>query len=254
MTVKPSPLVRKLNQRMSQTPTSPHSSYHTTTTRTSPCVPFNGQRDADLTPPDNPQQPPRSQEEDFRALDRHFATKFVQIALAQRKRAAAAASGQAAPMRPRCVVHVLRPLSPSNRSLPFRMQIYDSPHASTVTALFELPGMQNNEINVSVGRDGRLTVTGERRPPPFFNDPESGRSRYPVSEIKYGKFERTVNIPPGIEVRVLSLCRGPRARFLSCSTTTHMFRADCFVGLCTAAWSPQACFLSAPSFSRTFPL
>ncbi|KAI0317989.1 hypothetical protein OF83DRAFT_76428 [Amylostereum chailletii] len=81
------------------------------------------------------------------------------------------------------------------------MQIYDSPHASTVTALFELPGMQNNEINVSVGRDGRLTVTGERRPPPLFEDPEVGRSRYPVSEIKYGKFERTVNIPPGIEVK-----------------------------------------------------
>lgn len=83
------------------------------------------------------------------------------------------------------------------------MQVYSPPTSTHVTALFELPGLKNSDINVNVTRDGKLTVSGERRAPDGLAEMERRGELYPVQEFKYGRFERSINIPLGIEVRII---------------------------------------------------
>jgi len=47
---------------------------------------------------------------------------------------------------------------------------------------------------------GRLTISGDRRPPPLFSNTDSTLAMYPVKELKYGRFERTISIPAGLQV------------------------------------------------------
>ena len=87
------------------------------------------------------------------------------------------------------------------------MMIHDSPTSTHISAHFELPGLQTTDIDVHVTLDGRLIVSGERRAPLEFTAPQASRERkspqvlFPVSEFRFGRFERVVNVPPGIEVR-----------------------------------------------------
>lgn len=48
--------------------------------------------------------------------------------------------------------------------------------------------------------DGRLTISGERRPPPLLANTDSSLAMYPVKELKYGRFERTIDVPAGLQV------------------------------------------------------
>lgn len=48
--------------------------------------------------------------------------------------------------------------------------------------------------------DGRLTISGDRRPPPLLSNTDPTLAMYPVKEFKYGRFERTINVPAGLQV------------------------------------------------------
>jgi HSP20 family protein len=91
--------------------------------------------------------------------------------------------------------------SPSS-SLPlYSVEICDQPQSHFVTATFELPGLKKEEIGVHLTPDGRLTISGDRRAPPLLANTDSTLTVYPVKELKYGRFERTINVPAGLEVR-----------------------------------------------------
>ncbi|KAH9994559.1 small heat shock protein, partial [Russula compacta] len=81
------------------------------------------------------------------------------------------------------------------------VEICDHPQSRFVTATFELPGLKKEEIGVHLTHDGRLTISGDRQPPAFLANTDSGLAVYPVKELKYGRFERTINIPAGLEVK-----------------------------------------------------
>lgn len=81
------------------------------------------------------------------------------------------------------------------------MEICDAPDSPVITAILEIPGIRKEEIGVTVVPEGRLIISGERRAPPLLhNDSDTTLPRYPVHEIKYGRFERTIDVPPGLEV------------------------------------------------------
>lgn len=86
------------------------------------------------------------------------------------------------------------------------MEICDVPDSPVITATLEIPGIRKEEIGVTVIPEGRLTISGERRAPPLLhNDSDTSLPRYPVREIKYGRFERTISVPPGLEVKHLAI-------------------------------------------------
>jgi HSP20 family protein len=83
------------------------------------------------------------------------------------------------------------------------VEICDQPQSHFITATFELPGIKKEEIGVHLTHDGRLTISGDRHPPPFLSNTDPALPIYPVKELKYGRFERTINVPSGLEVCLL---------------------------------------------------
>ncbi|KAI0664152.1 hypothetical protein C8Q70DRAFT_220278 [Cubamyces menziesii] len=89
-----------------------------------------------------------------------------------------------------------------------RMELWDDGESERVTAVFELPGLGPNEVLLDVV-DGRLIVSGERRPRmPSFQRPGgiAGQSKplvgtttstLQVRELKYGTFRRVIAMPEG---------------------------------------------------------
>jgi HSP20 family protein len=57
----------------------------------------------------------------------------------------------------------------------------------------ELPGMDDKDIEVSVS-DDVLTIKGEKR-----QDKEEAKKGYRLSERRYGMFERSFGLPPGVD-------------------------------------------------------
>lgn len=57
----------------------------------------------------------------------------------------------------------------------------------------ELPGMNKDEIDISL-HDGTLTIAGERKPEPKYEEAETSRS-----ERFFGRFQRTVTLPKLVE-------------------------------------------------------
>lgn len=92
------------------------------------------------------------------------------------------------------------------------MEICDVPHSPVLQAIVEIPGIKKEDIVVNVMEDGRLIVFGERRTPPLLhNDMNTTLPRYPVREIKYGRYERVIDVPSGLGVRCVScLCSSRR--------------------------------------------
>jgi len=97
-------------------------------------------------------------------------------------------------------VRSLLSLSPFYPDFRASVEICDQPQSHFVTATFELPGLKKEEIGVHLTHDGRLTISGYRRPPPFLANTDPTFVVYPVKDIKYGRFERTINVPSGLEV------------------------------------------------------
>lgn len=124
-------------------------------------------------------------EEYQRRLEREFARRYVVMVQANRRRTLAVQNGTSASTAP---------LIP-------RMEICDAPDSPTITALFELPGIRKEEIGVHITLAGKLTISGERRRPPLLTNENPELPRYTVRELKYGRYERTLQVPEGLEVK-----------------------------------------------------
>lgn len=98
------------------------------------------------------------------------------------------------------------------------MDLYDDPGNPEVTAMLEVPGTKADQLSLRI-EDGRLIVEGERVCPrlhasnPDTRDANSApepradataesapATLYPTRELKYGKFRREINLPPGVNV------------------------------------------------------
>jgi Hsp20/alpha crystallin family len=87
----------------------------------------------------------------------------------------------------------------------------DDSSSPRIAATFELPGVKNNEVTMHL-HDGKLHVHGERRPRVLSQNPEvltndmvdasSRRLTLPVQELKYGKFQRTLDVPGSLKVSI----------------------------------------------------
>ena len=108
-----------------------------------------------------------------------------------------------------------------------RMDICDDPASLVITASFELPGVRREEIKLKV-HEGNLMLFGQRRlkliphgtppsnvplSPPCHPDRSASTERmargavafpviYPIQEIRYGKFHRSVPLPLRTKVSV----------------------------------------------------
>lgn len=78
------------------------------------------------------------------------------------------------------------------------MDLHENEKENRVTALFELPGLTPDQVNIEV-HNGRLSVSGEVKK--VENLEESG---FALKERRAGKFSRTIQLPQGVEVCCLS--------------------------------------------------
>ncbi|OAX43722.1 hypothetical protein K503DRAFT_680444, partial [Rhizopogon vinicolor AM-OR11-026] len=83
-----------------------------------------------------------------------------------------------------------------------RVEICDDPSSSRITATLELPGMKADDVRVILERDNLLAISGERVQKAPSN--QSASAGYPVREIKYGKFIRTLDVPSGTMMSTIS--------------------------------------------------
>ncbi|KAH7889236.1 small heat shock protein [Phlebopus sp. FC_14] len=86
-----------------------------------------------------------------------------------------------------------RSVNAVQRQGPFtpRLDVHENKEANTVTAAFELPGLSSENVTIDV-HDNRLTVSGESE-----NTHAEDEAGYTIRERHYGKFTRTVQLPPG---------------------------------------------------------
>ncbi|PPQ68799.1 hypothetical protein CVT26_001714 [Gymnopilus dilepis] len=74
-----------------------------------------------------------------------------------------------------------------------RMDLHEDNEKNLVTATFELPGLQKDDVQIDV-HNNRLTVSAEAKQSEEFE--EHG---YAVRERRYGKFSRTLQLPAGVK-------------------------------------------------------
>lgn len=112
--------------------------------------------------------------------------------------------------KPRCVPDCAFLSYPSVAHIasptPRRMDLCEDPNSQTITACLELPGIKPTDVEIQL-HDDKLTVSGNR-PAPSLSD--SG-AQYPVQELKYGAFRRSIDLPMGIQVGFLSISLFPNA-------------------------------------------
>jgi len=110
----------------------------------------------------------------------------------------------------------LRAVAPlSNSSTPSaytpRMDFIDDPAQSTLTAVFEIPGIKTNEISLHI-LDGHLVVLGERRPTynatqrpetsshnTAENSIQGPKLTIPIQELRFGAFRRAIRVPDNLK-------------------------------------------------------
>ena len=76
-----------------------------------------------------------------------------------------------------------------------RMDLCEDTDSQTVTACLELPGIKPTDVEIQL-HDDKLTISGKRSAPTL----SSPGARYPVQELKYGPFQRSITLPLGIQV------------------------------------------------------
>ncbi|KAH7890398.1 small heat shock protein [Phlebopus sp. FC_14] len=72
-----------------------------------------------------------------------------------------------------------------------RVDVHENKETNTVTAAFELPGFSSENVTIDV-HNNRLTVSGESK-----NTHAKDDAGYTIRERHYGKFTRTLQLPPG---------------------------------------------------------
>ncbi|KAG8215558.1 small heat shock protein [Butyriboletus roseoflavus] len=83
-----------------------------------------------------------------------------------------------------------RPEAQSLDSFRPKLDLHESKDSNTVTATFELPGLNSEDITIDLHHN-RLTVSGES------TTSNSREGAYAVRERHYGRFSRTLQLPSG---------------------------------------------------------
>ncbi|KAF9224778.1 hypothetical protein BS17DRAFT_795160 [Gyrodon lividus] len=125
-----------------------------------------------------------SEEDRFRALDRTLARRYVFHLLREQR--------MTEERRLRQGTLVYRP----------RLELCDDPSSSRITATLELPGMKSEEVRVHLQTSDTLLISGERRPSVPSDQEEA--VKYLAKEIKYGRFERVLDVPKGTMMSTIS--------------------------------------------------
>lgn len=81
------------------------------------------------------------------------------------------------------------------------MDVHEDAQSNTVTATFELPGLQKEDVNIDV-HNNLLSISGETK-----ISSERDENGYAVRERRYGKFTRSIPLPQGVKVSTRSSVR-----------------------------------------------
>ena len=74
------------------------------------------------------------------------------------------------------------------------MDLHEDTEKNLVTATFEFPGFSKDEVQLDF-QNGKLTVSAETK-----KSEEQADAGYTLRERVYGKFSRTLQLPPGVQV------------------------------------------------------
>jgi HSP20 family protein len=74
------------------------------------------------------------------------------------------------------------------------LDIHHDEEANTVTATFDLPGLNKEDVTIDI-HNNILTVSGETKV--ASDRDERG---YTLRERRYGKFSRSISLPQGVKV------------------------------------------------------
>jgi HSP20 family protein len=73
------------------------------------------------------------------------------------------------------------------------MDLHENHETNSVTAIFELPGLKKEDVNIDV-HNNRLNISGESK----ISEERDGNG-YAVRERRFGRFSRTLQLPQGIK-------------------------------------------------------
>lgn len=73
------------------------------------------------------------------------------------------------------------------------MDLHEDPKSNTVTAVFELPGINKEDVSIDVNNN-RLSILAEVK-----KTQELDEGGYAIRERRYGKFQRTLQLPEGVK-------------------------------------------------------
>ncbi|PSS35359.1 hypothetical protein PHLCEN_2v1696 [Hermanssonia centrifuga] len=73
------------------------------------------------------------------------------------------------------------------------MDVHENPETNTVTATFELPGLKKEDVNIDV-HNNVLSISGESK-----ISADRDENGYAVRERRYGRFSRSLPLPPGVK-------------------------------------------------------
>jgi len=90
----------------------------------------------------------------------------------------------------------------SQMALKPRMDVYDDPELTTVSATIELPGMQKEDVALQL-QDSRLTISGERRCA-LAPGGVLPSAKFRIQEVKYGKLHRVIPLPEGTQANAIN--------------------------------------------------
>lgn len=74
------------------------------------------------------------------------------------------------------------------------MDIHHDEKANTVTATFDLPGMQKEDVSIDI-HNNIINVSGEAK-----GTTERQNEGYTLRERRHGKFSRSLSLPQGTKV------------------------------------------------------
>jgi len=74
-----------------------------------------------------------------------------------------------------------------------RLDVHENKDANSVTATFEVPGLNKDDVNIDV-HNNTLTVSGESKV-----DETRNQDGYAVRERHYGKFSRSIPLAQGVK-------------------------------------------------------
>ena len=83
------------------------------------------------------------------------------------------------------------PLKTSFSDIEPKIEVAENENAVTVTA--ELPGIDENDVELKISADGYLTISGEKK-----EKKQATEKGCCFSEISYGMFKRTIPLPQDI--------------------------------------------------------